>query len=91
MALILYKHEVEETMFTRVNKLYQELLFLQKTLSFEGEIYATPPLIYKMYDKYRYNIVLKGKNLHTFLEKAFVQLKIRDRGFKIDRLPENIS
>lgn len=91
MALILYKHEVEETMFTRVNKLYQELLFLQKSLSFEGEIYATPPLIYKMYDKYRYNIVLKGKNLHDFLEKAFLQLKIRDRGFKIDWLPENIS
>ncbi|MEI7477094.1 MAG: hypothetical protein WCJ81_00635 [bacterium] len=30
MALILYKHEIEETMFTRVNTLYQELLFLQK-------------------------------------------------------------
>lgn len=32
MALILYRHEIEETMFTRVNKLYQELLFLQEKL-----------------------------------------------------------
>ncbi|MBP6086380.1 hypothetical protein KA478_04315 [Patescibacteria group bacterium] len=30
MAVVLYKHEIEETMFTRVNKLYQEFLFLQK-------------------------------------------------------------
>jgi primosomal protein N' (replication factor Y) len=90
MAIVLYRHEIEETMFTRVNKLYQEFLFIQEKDKFEGEIFATPPLIYKMYDKYRYNIVLKGKNLRTFLGKAFVQLKIRERGFKIDWLPENI-
>jgi hypothetical protein len=34
MALILFKHEIEETMFTRVNKLYQELLFLQQKEAF---------------------------------------------------------
>jgi primosomal protein N' (replication factor Y) (superfamily II helicase) len=90
MAIVLYRHEIEETMFTRVNKLYQEFLFLQEKDKFKGEIFATPPLIYKMYDKYRYNIVLKGKNLRPFLENAFVQLKIRERGFKIDWLPENI-
>ena len=90
MAIILYRHEIEETMFTRVNKLYQELLFLQEKDGFAWEIFATPPLIYKMYDKYRYNIVLKGTSLCPFLEKAFVQLKVRERGFKIDWLPENI-
>ncbi len=90
MALILFKHEIEETMFTRVNKLYQELLFMQQKESFGWEIFATPPLVYKMYDKYRYNIVLKGEWLRPFLDKAFVSLKIRDRGFKVDWLPENI-
>ena len=90
MAVVLYKHEIEETMFTRVNKLYQEFLFLQKKQWFTGEIFATPPLIYKMYDKYRYNIVLKGTWLRSFLENAFVELDIRTRGFKIDWLPENI-
>jgi hypothetical protein len=77
-------------MFTRVNKLYQELLFLQQKEAFGWEIFATPPLVYKMYDKYRYNIVLKWNWLRQFLDKAFVDLQIRDRGFKIDRLPENI-
>ncbi len=91
MALILYRHEIEETMFTRVNKLYQELLFLQEKLWFTGEIFATPPLVYKMYDKYRYNIVLKWQWVRSFLEKAYVDLGIRDRGFKVDWLPENIS
>ena len=59
LAVILYKHEVEKTMFTRVNKLYQELLFLQEHAGWKGDIFATPPLVYKIYDKYRYNIVLK--------------------------------
>lgn len=91
LAVLLYKHEIESTMFTRVHKLYQELLFLQKQDNFDGEIFATPPLVYKMFDKYRYNIVVKWKQIRPFLEKAFVDLKIRDRGFKIDWLPENIT
>lgn len=90
MAIVFYRHEIEETMFTRVHKLYQELLYLQKTDNFVGEIFATPPLIYKMYDKYKYNIVLKWKDLRPFLEKAFAQLAIRDRWFKVDWLPEHV-
>ncbi len=90
MAVVFYRHEIEETMFTRVHKLYQELLFLQKTNKFIGEIFATPPLIYKMYDKYKYNIVLKWDNLRPFLEQAFTQLNIRNRGFKVDWLPEHV-
>jgi primosomal protein N' (replication factor Y) (superfamily II helicase) len=88
LAVILYKHEIEATMFTRVNKLYQELLFLAEKRKFAGEIFATPPLIYKIYDKYRYNIVIKGTDVRTFLDEAFVDLKMRERGFKIDWMPE---
>ena len=60
LAVILYKNEIEQKMFTTVNKLYQELLFLSEKSDAKIEIYATPPLVYKMHDKYRYNIVLKG-------------------------------
>lgn len=91
LAILLYRHEIEETMFTRVHKLYQELLYLQQQETFDGEIFATPPLVYKMFDKYRYNIVVKWKAIRPFLEKAFVALKIRDHWFKVDRLPENIT
>ncbi len=91
LAVFLYRHEIESTMFTRVHSLYQELLFLQQQEGFDGEIFATPPLVYKMFDKYRYNIVIKGKSIRPFLEKAFVNLKVRDRGFKVDWLPENIT
>lgn len=59
LAVILYKNEIEQKMFTTVNKLYQELLFLNEKNGSSIEMYATPPLVYKMYDKYRYNIVLK--------------------------------
>jgi hypothetical protein len=29
------------------------------------EIYSTPPLIYKMFGKYRYNIILKWKEVRN--------------------------
>jgi primosomal protein N' len=60
LCVILYKNEIEETLFTKVDKLYKELLYLkEKYLMKELEIYSTPPLIYKMFGKYRYNIILK--------------------------------
>jgi primosomal protein N' (replication factor Y) len=92
MAIILYKHEIEETLFNKVNKLYQELLYLKEKYQWEDlEIYPTPPLIYKIFWKYRYNIILKSKNLRDFLEIAFEKLKIYEKWFKIDRMPEDIN
>jgi len=56
----LYKNEIEERMFSKVDTLYKELLYLkEKYLMPDLEIYSTPPLIYKMFGKYRYNIILK--------------------------------
>ncbi|MCR5411482.1 MAG: hypothetical protein K6E76_00395 [Patescibacteria group bacterium] len=47
-------------MYTKVNKLYQELLYLSEKYQIQDlEIYTTPPLIYKMFGKFRYNIILK--------------------------------
>lgn len=60
ICIILYKNEIEKTMFNKVDKLNKELLYLkEKYLMKDLEIYTTPPLIYKMFGKYRYNIVLK--------------------------------
>lgn len=90
IAVILYKNEIEQKMFTTVNKLYQELLFLAEKADGKLEIYATPPLVYKMHDKYRYNIVIKWAWVRGFLDGAFEKLNMAGRGFKIDRMPENL-
>jgi primosomal protein N' len=91
MAIILYKHEIEEKLFNKVNKLYQELNYLKEKYQFSDlEIYPTPPLIYKIFGKYRYNIILKSKNLRDFLEIAFEKLRIYEKRFKIDRKPNQL-
>ncbi len=60
MCTLLYKHEIEERLHGATNKLYQELLFLKEQYDLDAvQIYTTPPLVYKMYGKYRYHIILK--------------------------------
>jgi primosomal protein N' (replication factor Y) len=61
LCILLYKNEIEASLFTKVDSLYKELLYLQQKYKLENEleIYSTPPLIYKMYGKYRYHIILK--------------------------------
>lgn len=88
MCVLLYKHEIEERLYGATNKLYQELLFLKEQYEMEDlEIYTTPPLIYKIYGKYRYNIILKGSQLRQFMDIAYSKLKMRSRGFKVDWEP----
>jgi primosomal protein N' len=60
MCALMYKHEIEERLHTTANKLYQELMYLRDQYKMKDlEIYATPPMIYRMFGKYRYNIILK--------------------------------
>jgi len=60
ICVILYKNEIEESLFTKVDTLYKDLLYLKEKYELKDiEIYSTPPLIYKMFGKYRYNIILK--------------------------------
>jgi primosomal protein N' len=60
ICVIMYKNEIEERLFTKVDKLYKELLYLKEKYQMDKlEIYSTPPLIYKIFGKYRYNIILK--------------------------------
>jgi hypothetical protein len=54
------------------------------------EIYTTPPLIYKMFNKYRYNIILKWENLRNFMDIVYTKLRINQKRFKVDRNAENI-
>ncbi|MBR4567266.1 hypothetical protein IKO18_02305 [bacterium] len=50
MCLILYKDEIEEKLYNKVDQLYKELLYLQQKYKLEEmEIYTTPALIYKVF------------------------------------------
>ncbi|MDR0606771.1 MAG: hypothetical protein LBG52_00035 [Candidatus Peribacteria bacterium] len=85
LCIILYKNEIEERVFTKVDQLYKELLYLaQKYQMDDLEIYSTPPLIYKMFGKYRYHIILKGKEVRNFMDVVYTKLNLNVKGFKIN-------
>jgi primosomal protein N' (replication factor Y) len=91
ICVILYKNEIEERLFNKVDKLYKELLYLkEKYMMDDLEIYSTPPLIYKIFGKYRYNIILKWKNLRNFMDIVYTKLKLNQNWFKIDRQAESL-
>jgi len=91
LCIILYKNEIEQRLFNSVDKLYKELLFLREKYDMKDlEIYSTPPLIYKKFGKYRYNIILKWKNLRDFMDVVFSKLSLASRWFKIDWQAESI-
>jgi len=91
LCVILYKNEIEETMFTKVDLLHKELLYLKEKYELKDiEIYSTPPLIYKMFGKYRYNIILKGPGLKHFMDIVYPKLRLAAKGFKVDWMAESI-
>ncbi|MDR3168274.1 MAG: hypothetical protein LBU27_00485 [Candidatus Peribacteria bacterium] len=91
LCVILYKNEIEERVFTKVDQLYKELLYLSQKYQMQDlEIYSTPPLIYKMFGKYRYNIILKGKEVRNFMDVVYTKLNLNAKGFKINREADSI-
>jgi len=60
ICVISHKNEIEENLFNKIDRMYKDLLYLKDKYQIDSlEIYTTPPLIYKMFNKYRYNIILK--------------------------------
>lgn len=91
MCVLLYKHEIEERLLSATNKLFQELLYLKRKYEMDWlEIYTTPPMIYKIYGKYRFSIILKWNNLRTFMDIVYAKLSLHTRWFKIDREPQQL-
>ena len=91
LCIILYKNEIEESLFTKVDTLHKDLLYLKEKYQLKDiEIYSTPPLIYKMFGKYRYNIILKWPNVRQFMDIIYTKLNLAKKGFKVDRMAESI-
>jgi len=91
VCVLLYKNEIEERLFNKIDKIHKELLYLKEKYQMNDlEIYSTPPMIYKIFGKYRYNIVLKWKNLRNFMDIVYTKLNLTQNNFKVDRNSENI-
>lgn len=91
VCVLMYKNEIEERMYSKVDKTYKDLLYLkEKYMMNDLEIYTTPPLIYKIFGKYRYNIILKWKDLRNFMDIVYTKLKLNQNWFKVDRAAENL-
>lgn len=91
LCVILYKNEIEESLYAKVDTLYKDLLYLKEKYELKDiEIYSTPPLIYKMFGKYRYNIILKWPNVRQFMDIVFTKLNLAKKGFKVDWMAESI-
>lgn len=91
LCVLVYKHEIEERLYTNVDKLHKELLYYkEKYQQNQLEIYTTPPLIYKKFGKYRYNIIIKGKQLKNFVDIIYSRCKLIQRWFKVDRQADSI-
>ena len=91
LCVILYKNEIEEKVFNKVDQLYKELLYLSTKYQMDDlEIYSTPPLVYKMFWKYRYNIILKWKDVRNFIDVVYTKLNLNTRWFKINRNADSI-
>lgn len=90
ICVILYKNSIEDRMFGAINKLYQEILLLKKSWWYEDiQIYAIPPLIYKMYNKFRYQIVVRWPQIRPFIDEIYLKLNPFKRWFKFDRWAKN--
>jgi len=86
IVVISYKNEIESRLHNKVDTVYKELLYLQQKYQTENmEIYTTPPLVYKMFGKYRYNIVIKGMAIRWFIDIVYSKLKLAQKWFKLDR------
>ncbi len=91
LCVILYKNEIEESLYTKVDTLHKDLLYLKEKYELKDiEIYSTPPLIYKMFGKYRYNIILKWPNVRQFMDIIYTKLNLAKKWFKVDRMAESI-
>ncbi|NCQ81329.1 hypothetical protein GW750_00695 [bacterium] len=48
-CMLLYKHEIEKSLHTKIDTVHKELLYLVTLYNMNINVYATPPLVYKMF------------------------------------------
>ena len=90
IVVLKYKNEIEESLYRKMSKLESELKYLIEKENIDIEIYQTPQLVYKKFWKYNYNIIIKWKDIKPFFDQAIKRLRIKEKWFQIDWLPNNL-
>ena len=49
LAVLIYKHQVEEKLYLKISKIESELKYLVQNLNVEVEIFPTPQLVFKKF------------------------------------------
>lgn len=86
LCILIYKHEVESALFGKVTRLFHDMLAIKQSTQYKDiELYAIPANIYKIYNKYRYQIIVKWATIRSFMDEVYTKLQPYAKWFKIDR------
>lgn len=60
LCIFMYRNEVESAMYSKVHKLFQEIMQLKLLRKYDDiELYAIPAHVYKAHNKFRFQIIIK--------------------------------
>jgi len=86
LCIMIHRNEVESALLKKVSTIFHDMLALKQSMKRDDiEIYAIPAAIYKMYSKYRYQIIIKWPEIRSFMDEVYSQLCPFAKWFKIDR------
>lgn len=88
LCILSYKHELESKLFSKVHTLFHDILALKQWWWKEYadiEVFALPANVYKMFNKYRYQIIIKWPTIRPFCDSIMTTLSPFAKGFKFDR------
>lgn len=85
LCLLIYRHEVESALYSKINKIFQEMMQIKMHEWYsEIEIYAIPAQVYKAYNKFRFQIIVKWPLIREYMDTVFLKCKPLLKSFKMD-------
>lgn len=86
LCIFMYRNEVESTMYSKVHKLFQDIMQIKLLQKYENvEVYAIPAHIYRAYNKFRFQIIIKWEIIRPFVDEIMIRCKPLQKWFKVDR------
>ncbi len=86
LCIFMYRNEVESAMYSKVHKLFQDIMQLKLLRQYEDiEVYAIPAHVYKAYNKFRFQIIIKWEIIRPFVDEIMIRCKPLQKWFKVDR------
>lgn len=86
LCIFMYRNEVESAMYSKVHKLFQDIMQIKLLQNYENiEVYAIPAHIYRAYNKFRFQIIIKWEIIRPFVDEIMTRCKPLQKWFKVDR------